>query len=217
MVNMLIEIVKFFMHIDEYLIPLVGSLGIYFYSLLFLIVFVETGLVIMPFLPGDSMIFVTGTLAAAGSLNVWILFLVFSLAAILGDTVNYWVGKYFGEKVFHKYIRQDYLEKTKTFYEKHGAKTIVLARFMPFIRTFAPFVAGVGKMKYSTFLFYNILGGIAWVGLFVFGGYFFGNIPIVKDNLTLVIILIISSSLIPLVYEYIKSRKKKKQAKNKGD
>ena len=209
--------VDFILNIDKYLSIIIKNHGILTYLFLFLIIFLETGFVIAPFLPGDSLLFVAGAFAAQGSLNILLLFIIFALASILGDTVNYWVGKYFGEKVFHKYIRQDYLEKTKTFYEKHGAKTIVLARFMPFIRTFAPFVAGVGKMKYSTFLFYNILGGIAWVGLFVFGGYFFGNIPIVKDNLTLVIILIISSSLIPLVYEYIKSRKKKKQAKNKGD
>ncbi len=206
---MIKKIIDGVFHVDKYLIVLVQNYGNVVYLILFLIIFIETGFVVVPFLPGDSLLFVSGTLAAAGALNVYILFMLLSIAAILGDTVNYWMGKYCGEKVFARWIKQEHLDRTKTFFDRHGKKTIVLARFVPIIRTFAPFVAGIGKMNYATFLSYNIIGGIAWVALFVFSGYFFGNISYVKKNLTLIIMLIIVVSFIPIVYEYIKQKRKK--------
>lgn len=201
-------IIDFIVHIDKYLDILIQNYGAWVYGALFIVIFVETGLVVMPFLPGDSLLFVAGTFAAAGAMNVFYLFILLAFAAVIGDTVNYWLGKYFGEKVFAKFIKKEHLEKTKSFYERHGKKTIIIARFVPIIRTFAPFVAGIGKMDYSTFLLYNIIGGVSWVLIFVFAGYAFGNVPIVKENLTLVIIGIILLSLIPAVVEYIKSGKK---------
>ena len=174
--------------------------------MLFLIIFLETGLVLTPFLPGDSLLFVSGAFAAAGSLNIYILFISLSIASILGDTVNYWLGHYFGIKVFSKFIKQEHIEKTKLFFHKHGKKTIVLARFIPIIRTFAPFVAGIGKMEYPIFLSYNVIGGVAWVAIFLFSGFYFGNIPLIKENLTLVVLIIIVASLIPVVIEYIKHK-----------
>ncbi len=203
---MLNSIVDFILHIDKYLDILIQSYGTLVYVILFLIIFVETGLVIMPFLPGDSLLFVAGTLAAADSLNVYMLFLILSIAAILGDTINYWIGSYFGEKIFTKFIRKEYLDKTKLFYEKYGKKTIIFARFIPIIRTFAPFVAGVGKMDYAIFLSYNIIGGISWVAIFIFAGFFFGNIPFVKDNLAVIILAIIIISIIPPTIEYLRHK-----------
>ena len=202
------NIIDIILHVDKYLKVLIDDFGGFVYLFLFLIVFMETGLVVTPFLPGDSLLFVAGTFAAAGSLSVYILFLLLSLAAIIGDTVNYWLGSYFGEKIFRKFINREYMERTKLFYEKHGAKTIVLARYIPVIRTFAPFVAGIGKMKYSRFLIYNIAGGIAWVALFVFSGYFFGSLPFVKNHLTAITYLIIFISLIPVLVEYVRHRNK---------
>lgn len=201
-------IIDFIVHIDKYLDILIQNYGAWAYGALFVVIFVETGLVVMPFLPGDSLLFVAGTFAAAGAMNVFYLFVLLAFAAVIGDTVNYWLGNYFGEKVFAKFIKKEHLEKTKSFYERHGKKTIIIARFVPIIRTFAPFVAGVGKMNYPTFLLYNVIGGVSWVLLFVFAGYAFGNVPIVKENLTLVIIGIILLSLIPAVVEYIKGGKK---------
>src|SRR3989344_7385355 len=178
------NLIDFILHIDKYLYLIVQDYGILSYLILFFIVFCETGLVVTPFLPGDSLLFVAGTLAANGILNLFFLFLVFVIAAILGDTVNYWIGNYFGERVFLKsrFVNKNYIEKTKEFYRKHGGKTIVIARFIPIIRTFAPFIAGVGKMNYLSFLAYNVIGGIVWVALFTLGGYYFGNMPIVKEN-----------------------------------
>jgi len=210
----MINIIDFFLNIDEYLISLVQVYGYYVYLILFAIIFLETGFVITPFLPGDSMIFVAGTLSAQGVLNPYMLFIIISLAAILGDTLNYWIGKYIGERVFHKYINEKYLDKTKEFYEKHGAKTIVIARYIPIVRTFAPFVAGVGKMNYLKFLIYNVVGGITWVAIFVFGGYFFGNIPFVRENLTFVVLAIILTSFIPPVIGWLRQRRKDKNLKN---
>lgn len=206
---MLKNIADIFFNLDSYIAVAIQSYGVFVYFLIFAIIFIETGLVIMPFLPGDSLLFISGTFSASGALNVYVLFFGLSIAAILGDTINYWLGNYFGEKVFSKFIKKENIEKTKAFYEKHGKKTIILARFVPIIRTFAPFVAGIGKMKYSTFLIYNIIGGISWVALFIFAGYFFGNIPLVKDNLTLVILVIIFVSLIPVVMEYFKNKRTK--------
>ena len=191
---------EFILHIDLYLGMLIQTLGLWTYFILFLIVFLETGIVIAPFLPGDSLLFVAGSMSTTGLLDVWLLFIVFSVAAILGDTVNYWIGHFLGEKLFNKkipFLKKEYLEKASKFYEKHGGKTIILARFLPIIRTFAPFVAGIAKMHYGRFLFYNVFGGIFWVALFVFGGHFFGNIPEIKNNFSLVIIAIILVSLLP--------------------
>lgn len=206
---MIKTIIDFILHIDKYLYVLIQDYGTWVYLVMFVVVFIETGLVVMPFLPGDSLLFVSGTFAAAGSLNVYILFIILSIAAIIGDTVNYWLGKYFGEKVFSRFINKKYIEKTKHFYEKHGKKTIVLARFVPIIRTFAPFIAGIGKMNYITFLSYNIIGGISWVGLFIFAGYLFGNLTFVKENLTLITLAIIFVSLIPAIVEYFRTKAKK--------
>ncbi len=206
---MIKTVIDFILHIDKYLYILIQDYGTWVYLLVFIVIFIETGLVVMPFLPGDSLLFVSGTFAAAGSLNVYILFISLSLAAIIGDTVNYWLGKYFGEKVFSKFINKEYIEKTKHFYSQHGKKTIVLARFVPIIRTFAPFIAGVGKMNYITFLSYNVIGGISWVGIFVFAGYLFGNLTFVKENLTIITLTIIFLSLIPAIVEYLKNKTKK--------
>lgn len=204
---MIREFVDFILHMDSYLATLVAGYGSLVYVFLFLIIFIETGLVIMPFLPGDSLLFISGALAASGALSVYLLFLLLAAAAILGDTVNYSIGRYFGEKVFSRFINPKHMEKTKLFFHHHGKKTIVLARFVPIIRTFAPFVAGIGKMDYFSFLAYNIIGGISWVAIFIFSGYYFGNIPFVKDNLTVIVILIIIVSFIPAVQEYLKHRK----------
>ena len=204
----------FILHIDVHLAELVAEYGVWIYAILFLIIFCETGLVVTPFLPGDSLLFVAGALAALGenNINVHLMVLLLISAAILGDLVNYIIGKYFGEKLFSnpnsKIFKQSYLEKTHHFYEKHGGKTIILARFVPIIRTFAPFVAGMGKMCYRQFGFYNIIGGIAWVTLFMYAGYFFGGLEIVQKNLKLLIVLIIVISVIPGVVEVWKNRKK---------
>lgn len=208
---MITNIIDFIFHIDKYLNVLIQKYGGLVYLFLFIIISLETGLVITPFLPGDSLLFVAGTFAATGSLNVYMLFLLLSLAAIIGDTVNYWIGNYFGEKIFSKFIKKEHMEKTRSFYDKYGKKTIILARFIPIIRTFAPFVAGIGRMNYLTFLIYNIIGGISWVALFIFAGYFFGAVPFVKDNLTIIILIIIFASFIPAFIEYIKHRIKNKR------
>ena len=203
--------IDFILHLDKYLSLVIQNYGATTYALLFLIVFLETGLVITPFLPGDSLLFVAGTFAGIGVLNVLALFIVLAAAAILGDTINYSIGKFLGAKAFQKYpkiFKKEYLDKTHNFYEKYGAKTIVLARFVPIVRTFAPFVAGVGRMSYLRFLFYNIFGGILWVALFVFGGYYFGNMPIVKENFTIVILIIIILSFMPMAWEYWRYRRK---------
>jgi len=203
----MITIIEFILHIDIYLANLIQNYGNLVYLFLFLIIFMETGFVLTPFLPGDSLLFVSGALAAMGVLNPYLLFFILGAAAILGDTVNYWIGYYFGEKVFLKFIRTEHMEKTKLFFVRHGKKTIVLARFIPIVRTFAPFVAGIGKMNYFAFFSYNIIGGVVWVFLFVFSGFYFGNIPYVKNNLTSIVFLIIIASLIPVVLEYVKHKK----------
>jgi membrane-associated protein len=207
------EIISYFInliiHLDEHLSAIIQTYGVWTYLILFLIIFLETGIVITPFLPGDSLLFAAGTFAGMGALNIWVLFITLSLAAILGDTVNYWIGHYIGPKAFSgdiRFLKKEYLERTHEFYEKHGGKTIILARFIPIIRTFAPFVAGIGAMTYGHFITYNIVGGIAWVAIFTFGGYFFGNLPFVQENFAFVVLAIILISVLPGVYEFIKAR-----------
>lgn len=195
-------------HIDVYLQTLIETYGSLSYALLFLVIFIETGLVIMPFLPGDSLLFVAGTFAATGAFNVELLILVCTASAILGDTVNYYIGSHGGTKILGKFIKKENLEKTQKFFDTHGKKTIILARFVPIIRTLAPFVAGVGKMNYSNFIKYNIIGGIVWVVGFVLAGYFFGSIPIIKDNLTHVILGIVAVSILPGIWHYVRSKMK---------
>lgn len=207
--------VDFVLHMDEHLATIVTNMGAWSYGLLFAVIFVETGVVIMPFLPGDSLLFAAGSIAAMGSFKVVLLWALMAVAAILGDTVNYWIGHFVGPRVFReevKWLKREHLERTQKFYEKHGGKTIFLARFIPIIRTFAPFVAGIGRMRYGYFISYNIFGGLIWTALFVFGGYFFGNLPFVRDNFSIIIIAIIVISVIPAVIEVLKARKEKKVA-----
>ena len=189
------------------------------YALLFLIIFMETGFVVTPFLPGDSLLFAAGTFAALGSLNLWLVFGLLFLAAMLGDTINYMIGHYLGAWLLEKdtrFLKRKHLEKTHRFFEKHGGKTVVLARFVPIVRTFAPFVAGLGAMRYGRFLTYNVLGAFLWTGLFVFSGYFFGNIPVVKHNFEFVIVGIILISVIPMGYEAIRTRMRRDPSPQPG-
>ena len=209
MINLINLFLEMFVHIDKNLVTIVNSYGIMIYPLLFLIIFAETGLVVMPFLPGDSLLFAAGALAALGSMNIILLFLIITVAAILGDTLNYWIGYHLGSKVFReksRFFKKEYLIQTQAFYEKHGVKTIVLARFIPIIRTFAPFIAGIGKMNYSKFIAYNVIGGISWVALFIFGGYYLGSIPLIKNNFSIFILLIIFASISPILFKYIKHK-----------
>ncbi|OGG98692.1 hypothetical protein A3E04_00395 [Candidatus Kuenenbacteria bacterium RIFCSPHIGHO2_12_FULL_42_14] len=206
---MLKTVFDYILHLDTYLTVLIQNYGIFIYPILFFVIFVETGFVLLPFLPGDSLLFIAGTFAAAGALNVYLIFFLLVMAAVLGDTVNYWLGYYFGEKVFSRFIKPEHLAKTRSFFDRYGKKTIVLARFVPVVRTFAPFVAGIGKMNYFTFLSYNISGGILWVAFFVFAGFYFGNVSFVKNNLSAFVILIIVISSLPALFEYFKHKRKK--------
>lgn len=198
-----VSLISLILHIDKYLNIWIISYGILVYIFLFLIIFIETGLVIMPLLPGDSLLFAAGAFASMGSLNIFLLLFILSLAAILGDSVNYWFGHHFGRSLFKKesavFFNKKYLAETEKFYHRHGGKTIIIARFIPIIRTFAPFVAGIGAMNYPRFLFFNVIGGICWVSIFVLGGYFFGNIPYVKENFSIVILAIIIISILPIL------------------
>lgn len=218
------EIISSILRIDESLANIINLFGPFTYVILFLIIFAETGLVVTPFLPGDSLIFAVGTLAGGGYVNIIIIYIALLVAAILGDTVNYWIGHHLGVRVFAKknsrLFNKAYLEKTNEFYRKHGGKTIILARFVPIVRTFAPFVAGVGKMHYATFLSYNVIGGFVWVTSLMFAGYFFGQIPFIKENFEYVVIGIVFLSLLPMLIEFIKhkyspSREIKKEASYK--
>jgi len=208
-VSYLIDLI---LHLDEHLSTIIQNYGTWTYLILFAIIFMETGLVITPFLPGDSLLFAAGTFAspALGSaLNIVVLWVLLVFAAILGDTVNYWIGHYIGPRAFSgdiRFLKKEYLDRTHEFYEKHGGKTIILARFVPIVRTFAPFVAGVGEMSYGRFFTYNVVGGILWVTIFTLGGYFFGALPFVKDNFTLVVLAIILISVLPAFYEVVKER-----------
>ena len=202
--------VDFFLHLDQHLAEVIQRYGTMTYLLLFLIVFLETGLVVTPILPGDSLLFAAGAFAGLGHLRLWPLFFLLSVAAILGDTVNYAIGARLGPRVFSysksRFFNPEHLKKTHEFYEKYGGKTIIIARFVPIVRTFAPFVAGVGAMSYRQFIGYNVIGGILWVSICVFSGYFFGNLPFVKKNFSLVVIVIVLISLLPAVIEYLKHR-----------
>lgn len=208
------EIFKFvadlFLNIDQNLAVIVANFGGWSYALLFAVIFMETGLVITPFLPGDSLIFAAGALAASNVFSVLWLFILLVGAAVVGDTVNYWIGHFVGPKVFegnHRLLKKEYLHKARAFYDKHGGAAIVLARFVPIVRTFAPFVAGVGKMNYAHFIYYNIMGGAFWVTLFLFSGYFFGNLPWVKHNFEYLIIAIVLISVVPMAIEVYKAKR----------
>lgn len=204
------EILSSIVHFDEILEAVINLFGPLTYLILFGIVFAETGLVVTPFLPGDSLLFAVGTLAGGGFLNIWISYFVLLSAAILGDTVNYWIGHHLGNRAFKKensrFFKKEYLEKTSEFYKKHGGKTIILARFIPIVRTFAPFVAGLGKMHYKTFISFNLIGAFIWVTSLTFAGYFFGQIPIIKNNFEYAIILIVIISFLPVILEFIKHK-----------
>lgn len=210
------KLIDLFLHLDAHLHELILQYGTLTYSILFAVIFAETGFVFTPFLPGDSLLFAAGTFAAKGSFNVHLLFLLLSIAAILGDTVNYWIGHYIGMKIFNwkiPFLKKEHIERTHQFYEKYGGKTIIIARFVPIVRTFAPFVAGVGSMTYSKFITYNVVGGIGWVAIFVYGGYFFGNLPFVKNNFSWVIVVIIFLSILPGIIEYIRHKIRKSEIK----
>jgi len=212
MLDLIMGVIDFILHIDVHLGEIISNYGGLTYAILFVIIFIETGLVVTPFLPGDSLLFAAGAFAALGAMEIgWILGLLI-VAAFLGDTANYWIGHFLGEKMIKSKripIKEEHIKKTEEFYEKHGGKTIILARFVPIVRTFAPFVAGVGKMSYGDFIAYNIIGGIAWVSSFSLLGYFFGNIPAVKHNFTLVILGIILVSVVPMILEAVKGKRKK--------
>lgn len=204
------ELINFILHVDQHLLEFIKQYGVWIYAILFLIIFVETGLVVMPFLPGDSLLFAAGALAAStGQMNPWLLIGLLFIAAVLGDTLNYHIGRYIGPRIFEmesRFIKKDHLLKTHVFFEKYGGKTIIIARFMPFIRTFAPFVAGAGRMNYKHFLAFNAIGGLAWVGSFITLGYFFGTRPFVKDNFSHLMLGIIVFSLLPAVIEFVRAK-----------
>lgn len=205
--------IDFILHIDVHLGELISHYGLLTYAILWVIIFIETGLVFTPFLPGDSLLFAAGAFAALGSFNLWLLLGLLITAAILGDTVNYWIGHFFGERLIANPrlpIKKEHIDRTKAFFDKHGGKTIILARFVPIVRTFAPFVAGIGKMHYRSFISFNIVGGAAWVLLFTLAGFFFGNLPQVKHNFSLVIMGIILVSVLPMIVEGIKHKVCKK-------
>ena len=208
--EIILSIVNFILHIDTHLGEIIIRYGTVSYAILFLIVFAETGFVFTPFLPGDSLLFAAGAFAALGSFNIFLVLFILWLAAFLGDTANYWIGHFFGQKIIDSpkipFINKDHIGKAEEFYKKHGGKAIFLSRFVPIVRTFAPFVAGIGKMHYGDFLKYNLSGGFVWVFGFTLLGFFFGNIPSVKDNFSLVVLAIILISIIPIVYEFVKSK-----------
>jgi membrane-associated protein len=214
------DFIDLILHLDQHLVDLVTRFGVWTYGILFLIIFCETGLVVTPILPGDSLLFAVGALAAKGGLDVFTVFVLLSIAAIIGDTVNYWVGKLVGPRIFtsesSRWLNKQHLIRTHEFYEKYGGKTIIIARFMPIIRTFAPFVAGIGQMSYGKFLLYNVVGGVVWIGGFLYAGYFFGNIPVIKRNFTLVVVAIIIISVLPAVIEFWRARRAPPTVKQPG-
>ncbi len=210
--ELLAGFVDLVLHLDQHLLELARTYGVWIYAILFLIVFLETGVVVTPFLPGDSLLFVAGAIAAAGEMNVHGVVLLLTVAAILGDSLNYAIGRYLGPRVFRfedtRFFKRAYIDRTHAFFEKHGGKTIIIARFIPIIRTYAPFVAGIGAMPYSRFVMFNVTGAILWVVLLTYAGYFFGNLPVVKNNLTLVILGIIVLSILPGVIEFVRARRR---------
>jgi membrane-associated protein len=215
----ILKAVDFVLHVDVYLEQIITNYGGWTYALLFFVIFMETGFVVTPFLPGDSLIFAASTFAARGALNPWFMFGLLAIAAVVGDSVNYWIGHRIGQRAYTgeiKWIKKEYMERTHAFFEKHGGKTIFLARFVPIIRTFAPFVAGISRMSYGFFFRWNVIGGISWVAVFTLLGYFFGNIPFVQKNFELVILAIIVISFIPAVVEAFKARKEMR-VKTKGE
>lgn len=210
------QFTNYFLHLDKYLDIIIKHYGTFAYMILFLIIFAETGLVFTPFLPGDSLLFAAGALSASTVLNVNLIFLILFLAALTGDNVNYFVGRFLGEKLFKqnsRFLKKEYLDKTHLFYEKYGGKTIIIARFVPIVRTFTPFVAGLGKMSYPKYIAYCITGALLWVGTFVYAGYFFGNIPFIKNNFSIVVLTIIFISLMPGIIEFIRHKRNKKTTK----
>lgn len=218
--DLLRDFIDLILHLDKHLFDLCTMYGAWVYAILFVVIFCETGLVVTPFLPGDSLLFAVGTLAAINALDFTTSVFLLILAAILGDTVNYWIGDFVGPKVFHqensRFLNKEYLIRTHTFYEKHGGKTIIIARFLPIIRTFAPFVAGIGSMTYRRFLLFNVVGGVLWVLLFVPAGYFFGSVPFVKNNFSLVILALVLIPGIPALVEVIRMQLKRIKAKSQA-
>ncbi len=214
--HIILKLIDLFLHIDKHLESIINNFQAGTYLILFLVIFIETGFVVTPFLPGDSLIFAAGAFAARpGSLlNIVVLYLILCLAAIAGDTANYWIGHAVGPRAFSgniRFLKKEYLDRTHEFFERHGGKTIILARFIPIIRTFAPFVAGIGAMTYPHFIAYNVIGGVAWVTLFTFGGYFFGGLTFVKNNFSIVVLAIIFISVLPGVIEFLRERKRNRQ------
>ena len=211
-------VIDFALHLDRHLKEIIDAYGVWTYAILFGIIFCETGLVVTPFLPGDSLLFAAGAFAAAGALDPWLTLLLLIVAAVGGDTANYWIGERIGERAFepgrYRFLKPEYLEKTHRFYEKYGGKTIIIARFVPIVRTFAPFLAGVGVMSYRRFLSYNVVGGVLWVVLLVGAGFWFGNLAFVRNNFSLVIIAIIVISIMPAVFEYFRAKRESKAAQN---
>ena len=216
--DLLLKGLDILLHLDKYLDIMIQTMGIWSYVIIFLIIFCETGLVVTPILPGDSLLFAIGTFAALGSFDITMVLILLTIAAIAGDTVNYWIGNYLGPKVFHyedsRFFKKKHLERTHQFYERHGGKTIIIARFIPIIRTFAPFVAGIASMTYRKFLSYNVVGGILWIFSLTLAGYFFGNIPVVRNNFSLVIMAIVVISVLPGIIEYLRQRSKTLQSKD---
>ncbi len=210
LINKILDIA---LHLDRYLSAIIQQYGLWTYAILFVVIFIETGFVVMPFLPGDSLLFAAGTFAALGALKIGWLVALLAAAAVIGDTVNYWVGHFLGPKVFSKekarFFKKEHLDRTHAFFEKYGGKTIIIARFVPIVRSFAPLVAGIGRMSYGKFIAYNVIGGVGWVVVLTGTGYFFGNIPVVKNNFSLAILAIIALSTVPIVTEYLRHRKKK--------
>jgi len=210
MIEILEKLIDTFLHLDKNLAMVIANYGTQTYLFLFGIIFMETGLVVTPFLPGDSLLFASGALSATSELNIYAVFALLSFAAILGDTINYWIGHFVVPKIFEidsKFIKKEHLIKTQKFYDKYGNQTIILARFVPIVRTFAPFVAGIARMHYANFISYNIVGGLLWVFIFTFGGYFFGNLPFVKENFHYVVVGIILVSVLPIIFEWLKAKK----------
>ena len=217
--ELLTQFIDIVLHLDRHLIWLIQNYENWIYLILFLIIFCETGLVVMPFLPGDSLLFVAGTISASGMMDVQFLVILLMLAAFSGDNTNYWIGRYFGPRVFtqtdSRILNRKHLERTNSFYEKHGGKTIIFARFLPIFRTFAPFVAGIGRMVYTRFMTYSALGSFFWINSFIFGGYFFGNVPMVKNNLSFFILGIVLISVIPGIIQFIRNWiENQKESKN---